>query len=197
MPMIPVTIQGMLASLPVMQCPAGAEVLTGGSNTGKLFVLKSGAVEVVKDGVQIAEISAPGAVFGELAVLLDQPHTADVRTLERSEFHVAEARALLADDSRIGLYVAAILAQRLDSANRALIEVKRALEEGHSRSAIGRTVDRVGTLLTSGNGASLVYAGYPYDPLAALAALHGEVATRRGSAASPGGQTIAERAAAP
>jgi CRP-like cAMP-binding protein len=45
--------------------------------TGGLLFLKSGAVEVIKDGVQIASVSAPGAVFGELAVLLDQPHTAE------------------------------------------------------------------------------------------------------------------------
>jgi CRP/FNR family transcriptional regulator, cyclic AMP receptor protein len=177
MPVIPAALEGKLATLPVMQYPAGAAVLTGGSNTGKLFVLKSGAAEVVKDGVRIAEIAAPGAVFGELAVLLDQPHTADVRTIEQSEFHVADARMLLAGESSIGLYVAAILAQRLDSANRALIEVKRQLDEGHSRSAIGQTVDRLGALLTAGGGASLVYAGYPYDPLAALAALHGEAAS--------------------
>jgi CRP/FNR family transcriptional regulator, cyclic AMP receptor protein len=185
MPTIPVAVQQRLAGLPVTQYLPGEHVLTGGSNTGKLFVLRSGAVAVVKDGIQIAKISAPGAVFGELAVLLGQPHTADVRTLEQSEFHVADARMLLADDSSIGLYVAAILAQRLDSANRALIEVKRQLEEGHSRSAIARTVDKLGELLTSGSGASLVYAGYPYDPLAVLSALHGEAETARASPASP------------
>ena len=32
-----------------------------------------------------------GLVFGEQAALLDQPHTADVRTLEQSEFYVADA----------------------------------------------------------------------------------------------------------
>jgi CRP-like cAMP-binding protein len=36
----------------------------------------------------------PGSVFGEQAVLLDQPHTADVRTLEQSEFYVADGKAV-------------------------------------------------------------------------------------------------------
>jgi CRP/FNR family transcriptional regulator, cyclic AMP receptor protein len=185
MPTIPVAVQGRLASLPLMQYSAGADVLACGSNTGKLFVLESGAVEVVKDGVRIAEVTAPGAVFGELAALLDQPHTADVRTLERSEFRVADARMLFAGESSIGLHVAAILAQRLDSANRAVIELKRQLDEGHSRSTIKGTVDKLGALLAAGSGASLIYAGYPYDPLAALTALHGEAATDRASPASP------------
>src|SRR5215469_11664264 len=112
--------QKKLARLPVITCQAGEDVLTAGSRTGKLLFLRSGAVEVIKDGVQIAKVSTPGAVFGELAALLDQPHTADVRTLVQSEFLVADAPTLLAIDPAVALYVATIIAHRLDSANRAL-----------------------------------------------------------------------------
>ena len=156
-----------LAGLSLVECQTGETVLTAGSTTGRLLVLRSGAVEVVKDGVQIAKVSAPGSVFGELAVLLDQPHTADVRALEQCEFHVADAPALLAGDPTVALYVAAILAQRLDGANRALIEVKRQLQAGEPRSAIGRTVEKVEELLSFSGSASLAYAGYPYDPFGA------------------------------
>ena len=93
-------------------------------------------MEVVKDGVQIAKVSTPGAVFGELSVLLDQPHSADVRALEQSEFHIADAPTVLANDATVTLYVASILAQRLDSANQALIEVRRQLQAGEPRSVI-------------------------------------------------------------
>jgi hypothetical protein len=48
--------------------------------------------------------------------------------------------------------------------------------------AIGRTVDKLGELLTSGSAASLVYAGYPYDPLAAL---RGEAAATGAAPGSP------------
>src|SRR5262249_40129271 len=122
--------------------PNRCGVLTAGSKTGKLFFLKSGAVEVTKDGVQIASVSTPGAVFGELAALLDQPHTADVRTVEESEFFVADAPTLFAIDSAVALYVAAILAHRLDSANRALLDVKRQLRAGEPRSAITKKVEK-------------------------------------------------------
>ena len=158
--------QKSIAGLPVMSCRAGETVLTAGSADGKLLVLRSGAVKVMKDGMSIAAISAPGAVFGEMAALLDQHHTADVRTLEPSEFHVADARSLLANDSLATLYVAAILARRLDSANHALIDLKRKLQAGHSRREIGKAVEKVQELLSSGGDASLVYAGYPYDPFA-------------------------------
>src|SRR5215469_9253053 len=63
-----------LAGLPVVKHPAHEVVLTAGSKTGGLLFLKSGAVEVIKDGVQLANVSAPGSVFGDQAVLLDQPH---------------------------------------------------------------------------------------------------------------------------
>jgi CRP-like cAMP-binding protein len=114
--------------------------------------------------VPIAAVSAPGAVFGELAVLLDQPHTADVRTLEPSEFHVTDAWSLLDNDPLATLYVAAILARRLDGANRAVIDLKRRLQAGDSRGEISKAVENVQELLSSDSGASLVYAGYPYDP---------------------------------
>src|SRR5262245_63454051 len=93
-----------LAGLPVVKHPAHEVVLTAGSKTGRLLFLKSGAVEVIKDGVQIANVSAPGSVFGDQAVLLDQPHTAVVRTLEQSEFYVADAPAILAGDPTVALY---------------------------------------------------------------------------------------------
>ena len=158
--------QQRLEGFPVRTCQAGETLLSAGTATGRLLILKSGAVEVVKDGVQLAEVSAPGAVFGELALLMDQPHTADVRATEPSEFHVADAQMLRTGDSAVSLYVAAILARRLDAANRALIEIKHHLQAGESRRMIGQMVQKVEQLLTSGGDAGLVYAGYPYDPFA-------------------------------
>jgi len=42
----------------------------------------------VKEDTEIAQVVEPGAVFGELSILLDQPHTADVRALETSQFQM-------------------------------------------------------------------------------------------------------------
>ena len=153
--------QKKCAGLSMVRHQAGVNVLTSGSKTERLFVLRSGSVEVVKDGVQVAKVSAPGAVFGELAVLLDQAHTADVRTLEESDFYVANAATLLAHDSAVPLYVAAILAQRLDRANQALIELKRQLRAGEPHSVIGNTVEKVEQLMSPSG--DLVYAGYSHD----------------------------------
>ena len=50
-----------LAGLPVVKHPARQVVLAAGSKTGRLFFLRSGSVEVIKDGEKIANVSAPGS----------------------------------------------------------------------------------------------------------------------------------------
>lgn len=120
------TLQKCLAALPVATYKAGEIVLAAGSRTGRLLFLKSGAVAVVRQGIEIAWSAQPGMVFGEISALLNRPHTADVRALEPSEFHVADAAALLAKDTVALLYVAAVLAERLDAANQAFLNLKKA-----------------------------------------------------------------------
>jgi CRP-like cAMP-binding protein len=156
MPIIPdaATFQKSLAMLPISTYEPGEMVIAAGATTGRLLLLRQGVVEVVREGTQIARISEAGSVFGELAVLLNKPHTADVRALERSEFSVADAATLLTSDPAATLYIAAILAARLDAANVALIEVKRQLEMGEPRVAIARRVNKIADLLISGAGIS-------------------------------------------
>jgi len=153
--------QERLGALPLTTYKAGETILTAGSKTGLLLILKSGKVAVIKDQVKIAEIAESGALFGELSALLNQPHAADVYALEASQFHVAEA--LLKEDPVALLYVAAVLARRLDSANRTLVELKTQVQTGQPGSEIGRTIQKMERLLSPG-ASSLVYAGYPYDP---------------------------------
>jgi CRP-like cAMP-binding protein len=154
-----------LAAFPITTYEAGETVIAAGSRTDRLLILKSGKVAIVKRNIEIAKVAEPGAVFGELSALLNQPHTADVCALEASQFHVAEAAAFLGGDRSALLYTAAVLARRLDSANEALIELKRQVQAGQPRSEIDKTIEKIEGLLGS-SGASLVYAGYPYDPYA-------------------------------
>lgn len=160
MPLIPdlAVFQRKLATLPLATYQAGETVLSAASTTGRLLILKEGAVAVVKEGVEIARVTEPGAVFGELSVLLDQPHTADVRALEASQFHIADAATILRVDPIALLYVATVLAQRLDSANQALSELKRQVQTGEPRAAIGKTAERM-ELLLDASGANLAHTG--------------------------------------
>src|SRR5262245_14652109 len=142
MPLIPdiAIFQRKLATLPLVTYMPDETVLSAASTTGWLLILKEGAVAVEKEGVEIARVTEPGAVFGELSVLLNQPHTADVRALEASQFHVADAATILRIDPVALLYVATVLAQRRDSANRGLLELKR--NPKHRRADRARARDR-------------------------------------------------------
>jgi len=157
------TFERSLSALPLVIYQAGKTVIADGSWTGRLLILRKGAVAIVKGETEIAKVAEPGAVFGELSVLLDQPHTADVVALETSQFHVAEATSLLAHNPIAVLYVATMLAHRLDGANHALIQLKGQLQAGQPHSVVVQTVSRLEGLLAVGD-ASLVYAGYPFDP---------------------------------
>jgi CRP/FNR family transcriptional regulator, cyclic AMP receptor protein len=141
--------QRTLAALPLASFGADETIFAQGSRTGQLFILDSGAVSVIKGGTEIARVTERGAIFGELSALLDQPHTADVRTLEPSRFRVADAAALLTHDAAALLYVATILAQRVDAANHALLELKSEVDAGEPASVIDGAIGRIQGLLSA------------------------------------------------
>jgi len=150
-------LQRRIGTMPLTTYQPGETVLAAGTKTGRLLILKKGAVTIRKNGTVIAEVKEPGAVIGELSALLNQPHTADVQTLEASEFRVAPAE-LLEEDPAALLYVAAILAQRLNLANQAVIELKSQIQLHHMiRSTIGKAVKKMEEML-SATGGDLVYA---------------------------------------
>ena len=95
MPLIPdkAAFQNSLANLPLVTYQPGETVIANGSRTDRLLILRKGTVAIVKEDTEIARVAEPGAVFGELSVLLDRPHTSDVCALESSQFHVARDHA--------------------------------------------------------------------------------------------------------
>ena len=78
---IAAALEKILAVLPLTTYPAGETILKAGTKTGRLLILKTGSVAILKDSVEIARVAHAGAVIGELSALLDQPHTADRRAL--------------------------------------------------------------------------------------------------------------------
>jgi CRP/FNR family transcriptional regulator, cyclic AMP receptor protein len=137
------------AVLPLATYRAGETVMTAGSKSGRLLILKRGAVVVLNDSIEIARVDEPGAVLGELSALLDQPHTADVQALEDSQFHVSDA-ALPEKDPVMLLHVARILARRIVVANRSLVELKKQFQAGQSHSALSKMLEKVEEILTVG-----------------------------------------------
>ena len=141
-----------LTVLPVATYRAGETVMTAGTKSGRLLILKKGAVVILKDSIEIARVDEPRAVLGELSALSEQPHTADVRALEDSEFYVADA-ALIGKDPVMLLHVARILARRIVAANGSLVELKKQIQAGQPTSALRRMLEKVEEVLSVG-GAS-------------------------------------------
>jgi len=111
----------------------GDVLIEEGLETGKLFVLKSGAVEIRRDGIPVTTIAEPGAVLGEMSALLDQPHTASVVATEPVEaYGLDNGLALLAERPALALHVAQLLAQRLETTT-GLLDRLRAGAAGKKR----------------------------------------------------------------
>jgi len=106
-------------------------VREGGATSGQLFFLAEGALEVLKgDDVSITVLSEPGAVVGEISVLLDGAYTASVRAIAPSRCFVAEAGlAFLAEKPEAALWVAQLLARRLYLVTTYLADLKRQYSE--------------------------------------------------------------------
>ena len=109
-------------------------LLTEGENDRILYILIEGEVEVLKGDFPINTVSEPGALFGEISVLLDIPHTATVKTLTPSRAYVVErASEFLQSHTDIAYQLARLLAQRLYGITTYLLDLKGQFEdqEGH------------------------------------------------------------------
>ena len=117
------------SDLPEKSFEEGELILTEEHKDATLFILKEGAVEILKKDVQINVVSSPGSLFGEVSVLLDRPHMASVKTLKPSTFYVAEdAAEFLKNHPELNFHIARLLATRLHSVTSYLVDLKQQFE---------------------------------------------------------------------
>src|SRR3954466_3745135 len=121
---------------------AGTLVLHEAGRTGHLYVLIEGRLEVIKGDSVVAVLTEPGAVLGEMSVLLDQPHTATVRAATDSAvYEFDDAASFLRDQPAVVLLIAQLLAQRLNVATTYLADLMQ------QYSSHGTRLSMVGELL--------------------------------------------------
>lgn len=121
-----VSVLNEFSRYPEETVAAGEVILSIGETSDRLFVLIDGAMEVFRDDISIAIVSEPGAIFGELSVLLGIPHTASVRAIKDSSVCViGDATAFLAANPSLALPIAKLLAERLQHATTYLVDLKR------------------------------------------------------------------------
>jgi len=105
-------------------------LLAEGGEDKKLYILIEGEVEVLKGETQVNTQAEPGAIFGELAVLLDIPHTATVRAVIPSRtYQVEDAEAFLQCNSDFAFQLAKLLAKKLNSITTYLVDLKNQFED--------------------------------------------------------------------
>ncbi len=101
-----------------------------GAKTGRLYVLKMGDLEVVRDGSVVAAMDAPGSIVGEMSVLLDQPHTATVRSRHGAQVHVIDdPDAFLDVNAFVSRQIAKALALRLQRTTGMLVDMRHLAKE--------------------------------------------------------------------
>jgi CRP/FNR family transcriptional regulator, cyclic AMP receptor protein len=133
--------------LPERICEPG-EILIAEGTPGPLFVLAEGAVEILKGDFRVNVVDEPGAIFGEVSVLLGIPPMATVRAIERSRLYVAEdGLAFLSSRTDLALEVARLLARRLNSVTSYLVDLKKQFEDQGSHLSM---VDEVLETLVHG-----------------------------------------------
>jgi CRP-like cAMP-binding protein len=128
--MTPREVLDRVRSFPLRAFNPGEAVISAAGATGELLFLNEGAIEIAIEDVVIVRVSEPGSVFGEIALLLDQPHTAAVTAVQPSRFHVIDdPQALFAAEPQVAIYIAQILARRLNAVNHLLVDARRRIAQ--------------------------------------------------------------------
>jgi CRP-like cAMP-binding protein len=132
--------------LPTVDYAVGEVIIMESKEAHGLYFLESGTVEVFKGATRVATESTPGAVFGEMALLLNSVATATVRAREACRFYVArDGAGFLAAHPQVGFYLAHLLATRLETITRYVADVKAQFKQ--SAAHLGMVDGVVDTLL--------------------------------------------------
>ncbi|MAS96359.1 MAG: 3',5'-cyclic-nucleotide phosphodiesterase [Verrucomicrobiales bacterium] len=114
-------------NLPIRTFSDGEALIEEGSPaSGSLFILKEGSTEISKERVELNRISSPGSIFGEVSVILDQPHSATVRSIGESTFYFAEdGNHILEKHPELTYYISHLLATRLSFVSSYLVDIRK------------------------------------------------------------------------
>ena len=112
--------------LPTEKLEPGTFLTLEGGRSGRVYVLETGKLTVLREGVKLATVDRPGALIGEMAVLLESPHSASVRAEGPVTVRVlADAAAQFAADPALALHVARLAVGRLNNTSALLVELQR------------------------------------------------------------------------
>jgi CRP-like cAMP-binding protein len=129
--------------MPLQRVTDGTVLLAEGQNTGHVYVLVQGRIEVLRGETQVTILNEPGSLVGEMSVLLGAPHTATTRALGDTTVHVIEdGEAFFSAHPNLAWLVARLLAVRLNAATTYLVDVKRQFaDHGDHLQMVGEVLE--------------------------------------------------------
>jgi CRP/FNR family cyclic AMP-dependent transcriptional regulator len=115
----------LAAHLPSVAYAPGDIIVAEGGTEGGLWVLESGALNVRKGGVLVNSITTPGALIGEISLLLSIPFSATVEASTPTVMRYAvDGQAFLSAEPAILRLLAVGLAERLNFVTSYLADLK-------------------------------------------------------------------------
>ena len=129
-------LDDVLNSSNLLDCEVGDAIIKEGSIDSRIYILLSGSLEVRVGGKHVANITRPGEVFGELALVNQDKRLASVVAGTRAVCLAVDQKFLQDIHPRdedpsfyASLYefVARLIAKKLDSTSRRLAEVEKEL----------------------------------------------------------------------
>jgi CRP/FNR family transcriptional regulator, cyclic AMP receptor protein len=136
-------MMALSAHLPEIELAPGEALVSEGGTSGSVWVLVSGALQVLKGDVPVSTITQPGALVGEISVLLGTDHGATVEALAPSRLrHASDGRTLL-EDPTVARLLAVGLAQRLNAVTAYLADLKVQYGDAPGLSMVSDVLSRL------------------------------------------------------
>lgn len=127
----------LCAGLPERHVAKDSALIEEGLGTDRLYVLKTGAFEIIRSGIRIVVISEPGAFLGEMSAVMGSAPTASVVAVCDSVVHVIEgATDAVRTRPELTFAIARVLAHRLSAVTAYLVDIKRQYADSNTHLAL-------------------------------------------------------------
>ena len=130
------SFESVLSDAILLEFEAGETVLSEGAEGAGFYVLLSGALDVIKDGVTVGKITEWGDIVGEMSLATGEPRAATVVAKEktfclrtsRSILDELEGEEKIAYEAALYRFLTMLLIQRLQATNERVAELETQLQ---------------------------------------------------------------------
>ena len=134
----------LVEHLPEVAFDPGDIVISEGGDAGGIWVLMSGKLLVRKGDVPVNTIDQPGAIVGEISLLLGHSHGATIEATEPTRARYAsDGGALLSGEPEITRLIAVGLAERLNFVTAYLADLKHQYGDAPGLSMVDSVLTRL------------------------------------------------------